>query len=193
MNARDAPLAAFLAVSGCNGRRQNAPAFYRPDAGVLTLDPALGAFARPANIALSRGSGWLLLLRPGLEHHFVSDAFESASQPLRRALRIAAVEVISADFAILAAIPQNMPGDDENPMGYGDGGLLHSASSRDAVKQRRQVTVFLVRHYPGILHQHAAQIAIAFPGTAGMTFAGALSFPSSRFSSSSSSFSSQRK
>src|SRR5581483_629714 len=139
-----------------------------PGSGMDTWDaPVVAAFA-----GLTRQRFWMDRARVRLQRDLESNPLQSAGQPLCRSLRVAAVVNVAALLLIPAPVANDVVRQDENPMGYGHGGLLHAGTRRNPEKQRGEGAVVHVRHCPGILHQHAAEITVSLAGSSAKTLAG---------------------
>lgn len=107
------------------------------------------------------------------QHHVVADALQPLGQFPCRALRVLTIEIVSTIFAILSAVPDDVVSNDQNFVGHSDGGLLHSPTPCRAVKHSSEKAVLFPCDSPGILDQHAPQIAIPFSCPTGKPLAGA--------------------
>ena len=136
-------------------------------------DTTLGTLARtPTSVALHRRrSRRFATPSTGSEHHLITNAFEPPREPLGGAFGMLAVEVVTAVFAILAAIANNVIRDDQDPVRHRNSSLLHSATLCGSVEHRREKAVFFVGNGPGTLNQNAAQVAIPFARAPRETFA----------------------
>ena len=126
-------------------------------------DAALGAFTRTTTPA--RGSSARRLPGGGFtggKRHFVADLAQMPDQTCSCPLRMQAVEIIAAQFPVLAAIPDDVIGQDQNAMRYCYGGLLHPAAVRYPVEHCRQKGILGMCRGPRALHQNPPQVTVAF-------------------------------
>jgi hypothetical protein len=93
-----------------------------------------------------------------------------AGQPLG----IEGVEVVAPEFAVRAALPQDVVRDHEDAVGDGDDGVLVPAPLDQPAVLRREVGVARADGAAGALHERLAQDAVRAAGTAAQPLAGTL-------------------
>ncbi len=100
--------------------------------------------------------GWYGCKRSACKSHLEADLFETLGELVCGSFRVAAIEVVSAGFAINSSVANEKVGHGKEPVCYCDGGLLHAAPLRNAAKQSGKETIFRTRSRPCALPQNAS-------------------------------------
>src|ERR1700753_2592044 len=104
----------------------------------------------------------------------VAESVEPGDQPVFGSLRMKAIEVVGALFAINSSVADHRIDNQQHSMSDCDSSLLHPGLAADATEEGREETPFPADpgRRPCGLHHSSPNIAIAL-GSAGIPFAGA--------------------
>src|SRR4051794_38335091 len=96
----------------------------------------------------------------GLEDDSVAEGLKLGQSALAGSICVALYEVVATEIVVVAAFGEQMPGDDQDGVGDGDGRLLLADPSGQAPELGRQVGVTAAGCTPGALVEDLAQPAV---------------------------------
>src|SRR5215216_6676738 len=97
----------------------------------------------------------------GFEGDLVTEGLELGNGSLASTVGVAADEVVATQVSVVTVVGEQVPGDHQDRVAHGHGGLLLADASGQPPELGRQVAVAAAGCGPGALGQHLPQPAVA--------------------------------
>src|SRR5215211_9170747 len=107
----------------------------------------------------------------GFEGDLVAEGLELGNGSLASTVGVAADEVVATQISVVTVGGEQVPGDHQDGVAHGHGGLLLADASGQPPELGRQVAVAASGRGPGALGQHLPQPAVALGRLAGAALA----------------------